>query len=176
MSQTALPCPLAGHCEKHNFCLLKHPCLTVESKALRWTVLPFARRIPLLLNTSHDWNTLKQYLCVQPAAEFKTSDFFTPAHAAQQLQCGQHLCNPVPAVCQEPNWQSSHGQCQGLTLTVLPRIDNAKTAVCRSCSLLAQDSADIYSKQEAACRCMVVNEGGRVEGGRGCTDRWVAGS
>lgn len=45
--------------------------------------------------------TLKQCLGVAATTELETSDFFTLAHAAEQLQGCQHLCNPMPAMHQE---------------------------------------------------------------------------
>ena len=45
--------------------------------------------------------TLEQCLGVEATTEFEPWDILTTAHAAQQLQCCQHLCNPMPAVMKE---------------------------------------------------------------------------
>lgn len=40
---------------------------------------------------------MEQSLGIEAATELEPQDFFSPAHAAQQLERCQHLCNPVPA-------------------------------------------------------------------------------
>ena len=72
--------------------------------------------------------TLKQCLGIEATSEFEPDDCFALAHAAEQLECCQHLCNPMPAIHQahpkDLPWTDSlqpcaaADTCQRITLTI----------------------------------------------------------